>query len=165
MPKDYDGKIIRIYGAAGHRKRYVELVLNLLCRDVVGLAQSFSDSQEMCQYLRFRNAKGMVYTNIDLEVVYKRRLEKKVIKIKVCTARHLFALGRNPSKIPMDKYLCDRESCLNLKFSLCKKPVPSVSEAGDDFLEECIVGEDMMASLVCESEHAILCKSAFMQCQ
>ena len=70
MPKDYDGKIIRIYGAAGHRKGYVELVLNLLCRDVVGLAQSFSDSKEMCQYLRFRNAKGMVYTNIDLEVVY-----------------------------------------------------------------------------------------------
>ena len=42
----------------------------------------------------------------------------------------------------MNQYLCDCESCLNLEFSLCKKPVASVGEIGDDFLEECMVDED-----------------------
>ena len=42
----------------------------------------------------------------------------------------------------MNQYLCDCESCLNLEFSLCKKPVESVSEIDDGFLEECMVDED-----------------------
>ena len=52
-------------------------VKSILCRDVVDLDQWFADSKEMCQYLRFRNDKTMVYSNIDAKVVYKRRSEKK----------------------------------------------------------------------------------------
>ena len=36
----------------------------------------------------------------------------------------------------MNEYFCDCESCLNLEFSSCKKPVTSVGEIDNDFLEE-----------------------------
>ena len=42
----------------------------------------------------------------------------------------------------MNENLCDCENCLNLEFSSRKKPVTSVGEIGDDFLEECVVDED-----------------------
>ena len=42
----------------------------------------------------------------------------------------------------MNEYFCDCESCLNLEFSSCKKPVTSVGEIDNDFLEEYIVDED-----------------------
>ena len=42
----------------------------------------------------------------------------------------------------MNQYLCNCESCLNLEFSSCKKPVASASEIDENFLEECMVDED-----------------------
>ena len=41
----------------------------------------------------------------------------------------------NSTKILMNEYLYDYESCLNLEFSSCKKPVASVVEIGDDYLK------------------------------
>ena len=96
----------------------------------------------MCRYLRFKNDERMVYSNIDPKFVDKRRSEKKEIKIKGCMLGHLFVYEPNSTKMLMNEYLCDCESCLNLEFSLCKKPVASVGEIGDDFLEECMVDED-----------------------
>ena len=84
----------------------------------------------------------MVYSNINPKFVDKRRSEKKEIKIKGCMLGHLFVYESNSTKILTNEYLCDCESCLNLEFSLCKKPVASVGEIGDDFLEECMVDED-----------------------
>ena len=84
----------------------------------------------------------MVYLNIDPKFVDKSRSEKKEIKIKGCMLGHLFIYMPNSTKILMNKYLCDCESCLNLEFSSCKKPVVSVGEISDDFLEECMVDED-----------------------
>ena len=55
---------------------------------------------------------------------------------------HLCIYEPNSAKIFMDEYLRDCESCLNLEFSSCKKPVASVGEIGNDFLEECMVDED-----------------------
>ena len=71
----------------------------------------------------------------------------------------------NSAKIPMDEYLCDCDRCLNLEFSLCKKPVASVGEIRDNFLKEYMVGDDTMSNFVFKSKHAILCKLAFVQCQ
>ena len=84
----------------------------------------------------------MVYSNINPKFVDKRRSEKEEIKIKGCMLGHLFVYQPNSTKILMNEYLCDCESCLNLEFSSCKKPVASVGEIGDDFLEECMVDED-----------------------
>ena len=106
----------------------------------------------------------MVYSNINPKFVGKPRCEKKEIKIKGCMLGHLFVYEPNSTEILMNEYLCDFESCLNLEFSSCKKPVASFSEIGNDFLEECMVRRSTVACLwVCE--HAILCESAFVQCQ
>ena len=105
-------------------------VKSILRRDIIGLDEWFADSKKMCQYLRFRNDKRMVYLNIDPKLVDKRRSEKKEIKVKGC----MLVYEPNLTKILMNKYLCDCENCLNLEFSLCKKHV-GVNEIGNDFLE------------------------------
>ena len=46
------------------------------------------------------------------------------------------------NKNTYEQTLCGCESCLNLEFSSCKKPVASVGEIDDGFLEECMVDED-----------------------
>ena len=143
----YNVKIIRIYGVAGQGKGLIDAissfgVKSILRRAVIGLDQWFADSKKMCQYLRFRNDERMVYSNIDPKFVDKRKSEKKKMKIKGCMLGHLFVYEPNSTKILMNEYLCDCESCLNLEFSSCKKPVPSVGEIDDDFLEECMVDED-----------------------
>ena len=84
----------------------------------------------------------MVYSNIDQKLVDKRRSEKKEIKSKGCMLGHLFVYEPNSTIILRDEYLCDCKSCLNLEFSSCKKPVASVGEIDDDFLEEFMVDED-----------------------
>ena len=84
----------------------------------------------------------MVYSNINPKFVDKRRSEKEEIKIKGCMLGHLFVYQPNSTKILMNEYLCDCESCLNLEFSSCKKPAASLGETGNDFLEECMVDED-----------------------
>ena len=63
---------------------------------------------------------------------------------------HMFVYEPNSTKILMNEYLCDCESCSNLEFSLCKKPVASVGEIGDDFLEECMIGKTTIGSFVFE---------------
>ena len=117
-------------------------VKSILHRGVIGLDQWFADSKEMCQYLRFRNDEIMVYSNINPKFIDKRRSKKKEIKIKGCMLGHLFVYQPNSTKILMNECFCDCESCLNLEFSSCKKPVVNVGEIGDDFLEECMVDED-----------------------
>ena len=84
----------------------------------------------------------MVYSNIDPKLVNKGRSKKKEIKIKGCMLGHLFVYEPNSTKILINEYLCDCESCLNLKFSSCKKPVATVGEIDDDFVEECMVDKD-----------------------
>ena len=84
----------------------------------------------------------MVYSNINPKFVDKRRSEKEEIKIKGCMLGHLFVYQPNSTKILLNEYLCDCESCLNLEFSSCKKPAASLGETGNDFLEECMVDED-----------------------
>ena len=147
LSNDYNVKIIRIYCAAGHGKSLIDAMLDfgvksILCRDVIGLDQRFADSKEICQYLRFRNDERMAYSNIDSKLVDKRRSEKKETKIKGCMLGQLFVYEPNSTKIVMNKYLADCESCLNLEFSWCKNPVACVGEIGDDFLEESMVDED-----------------------
>ena len=54
----------------------------------------------------------------------------------------------------MNKYLRGCESCLNSEFSLCKNPVASVGEIGNDFLEEYMVDEnDDRESRIYELRH------------
>ena len=142
-----ENEIIRIYSAASHRKGLTDAmssfgVKSILRCDVIGLDQWFAYSKEKCQYLRFRNDERMVYSNIDPKLVDKWRSKKKEIKIKGCMLGHLFVYEPNSTKIFMNEYLCDWDSCLNLEFSSCKKPVVSVGEIGDDFLKECMVDED-----------------------
>ena len=119
LPNDYNVKIIRIYGGAGHGKGFIDSmstfgVKSIVRRDVVGLDHWFADSKEMCQYLRFRNNERMVYSKTDPKFVDKRRSEKKEIEIKGCKLGHLFLYESNSRKILMNEYLCDCESCLNL---------------------------------------------------
>ena len=54
LSNDYNVKITRIYGAAGHGKGLIDVmssfgVKSILRRDVIGLDQWFADSKEMCQ--------------------------------------------------------------------------------------------------------------------
>ena len=54
LSNDYNVKIIRIYGAAGHGKGLIDAmsgfgVKSILLRGVIGLDQWFADSKEMCQ--------------------------------------------------------------------------------------------------------------------
>ena len=111
------------------------------------LDQCFADNKEMCQYLRFRNDERMVYSNINPKFVGKPRCEKKEIKIKSCMLGHLFVYEPDSTEILINEYLCDFESCLNLEFSSCKKPVASFSEIGNDFLEECMVRRSTVSCL------------------
>ena len=84
----------------------------------------------------------MVFLNIDLKVVDKRRSEKKEIKTKGCILQHLFIYEPNSTKIDMNEYLHDCKNCSNLEFSLCKKPVTSAGEIGNNFLKDCMVDEE-----------------------
>ena len=123
LSNDYNIKIIRIYDVAAHRKDLIDAissfgVKSILRRDVVGLNQWFADSKKMCQYLRFRNGNRMVYSNIDPKFVDKCRSEKKEIKIKCCMLGHLLVYEPSSTKIFMNEYLCDCESCLILEFYL-----------------------------------------------
>ena len=145
LSNNYDIKIIRIYGAAGHRKGLIDAmsrccVKSILLCDIVGLDQWFADSKEVCQYLRFR--KEWFTQILTQRLLTKGGPEKKAIKIKGCILGHLLVYEPNSAKILMKEYLCDYESCLNLEFTFCKKPFASVGEIGDDFLEECMVDED-----------------------
>ena len=42
----------------------------------------------------------------------------------------------------MNEYLCASKSCLNLKFSSCKKPVAITGEINNDYLEDCRVDKN-----------------------
>ena len=61
---------------------------------------------------------------------------KKEVKIKSCMLGQLFLHEPNSTKILMNEYLCASESCLNLEFSSCKKPVAITGEINNDYLEE-----------------------------
>ena len=84
----------------------------------------------------------MVFLNIDLKVLDKRRSEKKKIKIKGCILQHFFVYESNSTKIDMNEYLCDCKSCSNFEFSSSKKPVTSAGEISDNFLKDCLVDEE-----------------------
>ena len=95
LSKNYNVKIIKIYGAAGHEKGLIDAmssfeVKSVLRRDVIGLDQWFADSKEKCQYLRLKIEERMVYSNIDPKFIDKRRSEKKEIKTKGRMLGHLF---------------------------------------------------------------------------
>ena len=70
LPKKYNVRIIRMYGAAGRGKGVTDAmssfgVKSFLKRDVIGLDVWLGDSRDICEYLDMRKEPRMSYSVID----------------------------------------------------------------------------------------------------
>ena len=77
LANDYNVRIVRIYGAAGHGKGLIDAmscfgVKSILRRDIVGLNVWFANSKEICEYLDFRRDSRMSYSVINQAEVDKK---------------------------------------------------------------------------------------------
>ena len=120
LPNEFNLRIIRTYGAAGHGKGVIDAmssfgVKNVLRHDIVTQDVFFNTSEEIYDYLTIKNT-NYYYENISAEILAKKRGGKKVSKeIPNCMKQHLMVFAPN-TDVKTKEYLCDSTACLQLKF-------------------------------------------------
>ena len=120
----YNVCIIRLYGAASHRKGLVNAmssfgVKSILRRDIIGLDVWFGNSTEMCDYLGLHEDPRISYSVISQAEVDKKRMARTEKKIDGCMIKHLFKYKPNDHTVFMKEFLCDCDNCLDFNFSEC----------------------------------------------
>ena len=128
LANEFNVRIIRLYGAAGHGKGLIDAMSNfgvksILRRNIVTHDVWFANSDEICSYLReqLRSDKIMDYQVVDPVAVDSKRMNKIGLKIKNCMSKHLFDFKPNPksTSVLTMEYLCDCKDCLELNFEKC----------------------------------------------
>ena len=124
LANKYNVRIIRIYGAAGHGKGLIDAmssfgVKSILRRDIVSHDVWFSNSVEICEYLKFRGDKRMYYSTVDPVTVDKNRQDRQEHVIDHCMINHLFDYKPHCNEVLIKEYLCDCELCLRFEFDQC----------------------------------------------
>ena len=112
LTKKYNVQIIRIYGAAAHRKGLIDVmssfgVKSILKRDILAWLG--------CIYSR------MSYSVIDKAAVDKKRMEKIARKIDGCMVKELFDYKTDHTTIYATEFLCDCDNSLDFRFVNCSR--------------------------------------------
>ena len=120
---DFNLRIIRTYGAAGHGKGVIDVMYsfsakNILRKDIVTHDVFFNNSAEIVDYLSSINP-HYYYTTVPVEDVVKtRHRDHSPFEITGCMKQHLILF--NPKKEQFcTEYLCDCASCLQFHFNDC----------------------------------------------
>ena len=145
LADDFNLRIIRTYGAAGHGKGAIDAmssfgVKNVLRKDIVTYDVFFNNSDDMVEYLESKNPQ-YYYEVIPVEsVALARQRDGSPIEVKGCMKQHLM-IFKPKQPIFCKEYLCDCASCLQFDFENCS------SEAVHDVVAD-VDGD----STVCEYE-------------
>ena len=127
LANEFNLRIIRTYGAAGHGKGTIDAmssfgVKNVLRRDIVTQDIFFDTSEEIVDYLHIRNSQ-FYYASIDPRQLARKRHDYnedgESIEIKGCMKQHLFVYKPNSTEVMCSEYLCDCFECLQLNFDNC----------------------------------------------
>ena len=127
LANEFNVRIIRTYGAAGHGKGTIDEmpsfgVKNVLKRDIVTHDIFFDTSEEIVDYLHIKNPQ-FYYAHIDPEYLSRKRRDYvehvEPIEIAGCMKQHMFVYTPNSKEIMCKEYLCDCSKCLQLNFDSC----------------------------------------------
>ena len=123
LASEFNLRIIRTYGAAGHGKGAIDGmssfgVKNVLRKDIVTHNVFFNKSEEVVEYLQIK-CPQFSYTHLPSNEVVKSRIENsESLIIKDCMKQHLMVFTANEPVICKD-YLCSCTSCLEFNFQEC----------------------------------------------
>ena len=126
LANEFNVRIIRTYGAAGHGKGTIDVmssfgVKNVLRRNIVTHDIFFDTSEEIVD-LHIKNPQ-FYYPHIDAEYLSRKRRDYmdyvEPIEIAGCMKQHMFVYNPNSKEIMCKEYLCDCSQCLQLNFDNC----------------------------------------------
>ena len=133
MAFEFNLRIIRTYGAAGHGKGAIDGmsnfgVKNVLRKDIVTHNVFFHKSEEVANYLEIK-CPHFSYTHLPSDDVVKSRIENnESMIIKDCMKQHLMVFTKN-EPVLCKEYLCLCSSCLKFNFKECSRDeTPRYSE-------------------------------------
>ena len=137
LADEYNVRIIRLYGAAGHGKGLIDAMSSfgvkaLLRRDIITADAWIANSDERCNHLRMRGDRRMRYDVVNPEQLDRKRMEKVAFVIKDCTRMHLFDYRPNNKTVFCREFLCDCVSCLYFDFDQCLKENDNVQIIQDE---------------------------------
>ena len=124
LANEFNVRIIRTYGAAGHGKGTIDAmssfgVKNVLRRDIVTHDIFFDTSEEIFDYLHIKNPQ-FYYAHINAEYLSPKRRDYmehvEPIEIAGCMKQHMFVYTPNSKEIMCKECLCDCSQCLQLNF-------------------------------------------------
>ena len=123
LANEFNLRIIRTYGAAGHGKGVIDAissfgVKNILRKDIVTHDVIFNTSEDVTNYLSIKKPQ-FSYTHITPEcLANKRHASNETIPLKQCMKQHMIIFVSH-GDITMQEYLCDCTLCLQFMFSEC----------------------------------------------
>ena len=123
LANEYNLRIIRTYGAAGHGKGAIDTmssfgVKNILREDIVTHDVFFNNSCDMAEYLAMKNSQ-YYYTTISAEsLVLARQKDGNPIEFPGCMKQHIIVFKPN-EKMFCKEYLSDCTSGLQFDFENC----------------------------------------------
>ena len=123
LASEFNLRIIRTYGAAGHGKGAIDGmssfgVKNVLRKDIVNHNVFFNKSEEVVDYLEIK-CPHFSYTHLPSDDVVKSRIENnESMIIKDCMKQNLMAFTKN-EPVLCKEYLCSCSSCLEFNFKEC----------------------------------------------
>ena len=127
LANEFNLRIIRTYGAAGHGMGNIDAmsnfgVKNVLRRDIVTQDIFFVTSEEIVHYLHIKNPQlynASIYPVLLARKRHDYNEHGESIEIKGCMKQHLFVYKPNSTEIMCREYLCDCFECLQLNFDSC----------------------------------------------
>ena len=139
LAKEFNLRIIRSYGAAGHGKGAIDAmssfgVKNILRKDIVTRDIFFNQSEDIVDYLSIK-CPNFHYIHLPRGEIVKSRITQKNTKvIPDCMKQHLMIFS---PKEPLlcKEYLCSCVACLEFKFNECSEENLPLSDipCDDDF--------------------------------
>ena len=123
LASEFNLRIIRTYGAAGHGKGAIDGkssfgVKNVLRKDIVTHNVFFNKSEKVVDYLEIK-CSCFSYTHLPSDDVVKSRIENnESMIIKDCMKQNLMAFTKN-EPVLCKEYLCSCSSCLEFNFKEC----------------------------------------------
>ena len=125
LANEFNVRIIRTYGAAGHGKGTIDAmssfgVKNVLRRGIATHDIFFDTSEEIVDYLQIKNPQ-FSYAHIDAKYLSRKRRDYmehvEPIEIAGCMKQHMFVYTPNSKEIMCKEYLCDCSQCLQLNIN------------------------------------------------